>query len=166
MPKTKFQDAVFSVMMVYAMEVYNIALTNNGMSNIVFLQALKDLPLMGVIALVLEKLVAGRFAPKLAAKLFVPGEGKPIFFILAMSSFIVCQMCPMMSFVATLIYKHPGSEVFAIWAQTAAANFPMALCWQIFFAGPLVRFLFRHIFSKQLQQAEQGNPVSCEQDMA
>lgn len=168
MPKTKFQDAVFSVMMVcvmvYAMEVYNIALTNGGMTNAAFLQALKDLPMMAVIALVLEKLIAGRFALKLAAKLFTPGEGKPIFFILEMGAFTVCMMCPMMSCVATLLYKHAGSQFVAAWVQTAATNFLMALCWQIFFAGPLVRFLFRHLFRKQLET--DGTAVDGQQAVA
>lgn len=26
--------------------------------------------------------------------------------------------------------------------------FPMALCWQIFYAGPIVRFIFRKIFER------------------
>ena len=49
-------------------------------------------------------------------------------------------------------HENPGSELIAVWLQTAAVNFPMALCWQIFFAGPLVRLIFRTIFRKQLQQ--------------
>lgn len=28
------------------------------------------------------------------------------------------------------------------WLQTAARNFPMALFWQLFYAGPFVRFVF------------------------
>ena len=34
-----------------------------------------------------------------------------------------------------------GGPVFGI----LAGNFPMALCWQIFFAGPLVRLIFRTV---------------------
>jgi len=51
-------------------------------------------------------------------------------------------MCPVMSFIATALFKHPGSEIIAQWLQTTVINFPMALCWQIFFAGPLVRNVF------------------------
>jgi len=31
----------------------------------------------------------------------------------------------------------------AVWLQKLVLNFPMALCWQIFFAGPAVRNVFR-----------------------
>ena len=58
MPKNKFQDAVFTVIMVivmvYAMVCYNISTNMGGLSNEVFLMALKELPLMGVIAFILE----------------------------------------------------------------------------------------------------------------
>ena len=59
---------------------------------------------------------------------------------------IVCIMCPTMSMIATLLFKNPGKEIVAVWLQTTAMNFPMALCWQIFFAGPLARLIFRTIF--------------------
>lgn len=52
-------------------------------------------------------------------------------------------MCPCMSLIATVLFKRPASDGVAVWIQTAALNFPMALCWQIFFAGPLVRLVFR-----------------------
>lgn len=51
-------------------------------------------------------------------------------------------MCPLMSLAATVLFKDAGSEFVAVWLQTTAFNFPMALCWQIFFAGPLVRNVF------------------------
>ena len=56
---------------------------------------------------------------------------------------IVCLMCPMMSFIATLLFKNAGSNFIAVWFQTTVMNFPMALCWQIFGAGPLGRLIFR-----------------------
>ena len=52
-------------------------------------------------------------------------------------------MCPLMSLAATILFQHAGRQIIAVWLQTTALNFPMALCWQLFFAGPLVRFLFR-----------------------
>ena len=62
----------------------------------------------------------------------------------------VCVMCPLMSLVATLLFKHPGNQIAAVWLQTFAVNFPMALCFQLFFCGPFVRMLFRRIFAGQL----------------
>ena len=47
MPKTKFQEVIFTIMMVfvmvYAMICYNIALNIGGMSNEVFLSAFMSL---------------------------------------------------------------------------------------------------------------------------
>ncbi|CAI3595096.1 Conserved hypothetical protein [Clostridium neonatale] len=47
----------------------------------------------------------------------------------------VCCMCPMMSLVATILFKGVDVEFFAKWIQTVVIDFPMALCWQIFIAG-------------------------------
>lgn len=58
-------------------------------------------------------------------------------------------MCPLMSLAATLLFKHAGSEFFAVWIETTAFNFPMAFFWQFFFAGPLVRFLFGLFFKEE-----------------
>ena len=53
MPKTKLQEVVFTILMVfvmvYAMICYNIALNMGGMSNIVFLNAFHELVIMGPI---------------------------------------------------------------------------------------------------------------------
>lgn len=149
MPKTKFQNVIFTFLMafamVYAMICYNIALNRGGMTNEVFLLAFHELLIMWPVAFVLEMFVVERLAKMLAFRLVTP-EDKPIFILLAISCMIVCLMCPMMSFVATILFKNPGKEIIAVWFQTTVLNFPMALCWQIFFAGPLVRLIFRTIF--------------------
>ena len=46
-----------------------------------------------------------------------------------------------------------GGEFVAVWLQTTALNFPMALCWQLFFAGPIVRFVFGLIFREREQKS-------------
>lgn len=56
-------------------------------------------------------------------------------------------MCPMMSFVAVVLFKNAfGPQLIAVWIQTTIINFPMAFFWQLFAAGPLVRTIFRKIF--------------------
>ncbi|EKC62014.1 hypothetical protein LEA_12061, partial [human gut metagenome] len=55
----------------------------------------------------------------------------------------------LMSLAATLLFKNAGSEVIAVWIQTTITNFPMALCWQLFFAGPVVRAVFSLIFREK-----------------
>lgn len=138
--------------MVYAMVCYNIAWNVGGMQNRVFVMALEEIVIMWPVAFFLEFFVVEHLSQKLAFRLVTPGRDKPIFILLAISSMIVCLMCPIMSLIATILFQNPGSELVAVWLQTAAVNFPMALCWQIFFAGPLVRLIFRTTFRKQLQQ--------------
>ncbi|SER67458.1 DUF2798 domain-containing protein [Lachnobacterium bovis] len=150
MPKTKLQDIFFTALMafvmVYAMICYNISLAKSGLSNEVFLMAFHEMLIMWPIAFILEFFIVGKLAKILAFR-FVTPQDKPIFILLAISSMIVCIMCPVMSFIATILFKNAGSQIIAVWLQTAVFNFPMAFCWQIFFAGPLVRFIFRTVMS-------------------
>ena len=150
MPKTKFQEVIFTILMVfvmvYAMICYNISLNIGGMANHVFLDAFHELVIMGPVAFILDFFLYGSLSKKMAFRIVNPAEDKPIMIILAISSITVCLMCPSMSLVATLLFKNPGKEVIAIWLQTTALNFPMAFFWQIFFAGPLVRKIFGSIF--------------------
>lgn len=154
MPKTKFQNVIFTIMMafvmVYAMICYNISLNTGGMKNEVFLLAFHELIIMWPLAFVLEMFVVEKLSHKLAFRIVTPGKDKPLFITLAISSMIVCLMCPMMSLAATILFKNSGREFVAVWLQTTALNFPMAFFWQIFFAGPFVRLVFRTIFRKQL----------------
>lgn len=153
MPKTKFQDVIFTIMMVivmvYAMFVYNISIDKGGLSNEIFVLAFGELIIMGVVGFILEMAVAGPLAKKLAFRMVRPGEDKMIFVILAISAMTVCLMCPMMSFVATALFKGLDSQLFSKWIQTTIVNFPMAFCWQIFVAGPLVRWIFGMIFKEK-----------------
>lgn len=157
MPKTKFQDVVFTVIMVivmvYAMVCYNIAIANEGMSNNVFLYAFSEMPIMCIIAFLLEFFFVGRVTKNIAFKILNPAQTQPIFIILAISSLTVCFMCPLMSFFATILFNYSGvSNVIPTWLGITVRNFPMALFWQIFYAGPFVRFVFKKIFAKQLSE--------------
>ena len=150
MPKTKFQEVIFTILMVfvmvYAMICYNISLNIGGMANHVFLDAFHELVIMGPVAFILDFFLYGSLSKKMAFRIVNPAEDKPIMIILAISSITVCLMCPSMSLAATLLFKNAGTEFIAVWLQTTALNFPMAFFWQIFFAGPLVRKIFGAIF--------------------
>lgn len=145
MPKTRLQNIIFTLIMafvmVYAMVCYNIALDKGGMTNEIFLLAFHEIPIMWPIACILEYFVVEKLSRKLAFRMVSP-EDKPVFITLAISSMIVCLMCPVMSFIATCLFMHPGNQIIALWLQKTVQNFPMALCWQIFFAGPGVRNVF------------------------
>lgn len=150
MPKTKFQEIVFAIMMViimvYAIVTYNVALNIGGLSNTVFLIALKELPLIGVIAFLIEGLFVSKIARKKAMQIVDIKHDNPFFMIIMISVVTVCLMCPIMSFIATIMYHGINSNFITNWFQAIVFNFPMALCWQLFYAGPFVRFIFKKIF--------------------
>ena len=152
MPKTKLQNIIFTILMafvmVYAMICYNISLNIGGMTNEVFLMAFHELIIMWPVAFILEFFVVEKLSHFLAFRIVTPND-RPIFIVLAISSMIVCLMCPMMSLVATILFKNAGSQFIAVWFQTTVMNFPMAFFWQIFFAGPLVRLIFRTVFKNK-----------------
>jgi hypothetical protein len=146
MPKNKFQDVVFTaimaIIMVYGMIVYNVALNTKTVNSTTFLAALHELYIMAPIAFVLELFVVGRIARKLAFTVMKPTD-RPQFITYAISICICCIMCPVMSLIATFLFKQPS---FGTWIQTWAMNFPMAIMYQMFYCGPLVRLIFRLIF--------------------
>ncbi|MBE5901631.1 MAG: DUF2798 domain-containing protein [Lachnospiraceae bacterium] len=156
MPKTKFQNVVFTILMatimVYGMVVYNVALNMGGMKNETFLIALQELPIMVPIAFCLEIFVVGKVAGALAFKVVRPTD-RPQVITYAISICICCIMCPIMSLVATILFKENPS--FGTWVQTWGMNFPMALLYQLFYCGPVVRFIFQIIFREKQPQAEQ-----------
>ena len=156
MPRTLFQEIVFTVIMVffmvYAMICYNMSLAMGNLSNAVFLGAFKELLIMGPIAILLDMLIAGPLAKKCTFKIFNPDETNPIFIILSISVFSVIFMCPLMRLVATILFKGGilQREIVAIWIKTTILNFPMAFFCQLCFAGPVVRRIFGLLFRKQL----------------
>ena len=155
MPQTKFQNVVYTiimaVIMVYGMIVYNVALNTGGVTNATFLMALHEMPIMVPIAFVLEFFVVERMAKALAFRMVKPTD-RPIVIILAISTMIVCIMCPTMSLIATLLFKQPS---FGTWVHTFGCNLPMAMLWQLLYCGPLARLIFRALFGKQLQEQHQ-----------
>lgn len=150
MPKTKFQDVIFTIIMVfvmvYAMICYNIALSTGGMSYSVFLSAFHELVIMAPVAFILDFFLVGRIAKRTAFKIVNPEKENPFHLVLAISAVSVMWMCPLMSLVAAILFKNAGTDLIPVWLQTVALNFPMAFFWQICYAGPFVRFVFRHIF--------------------
>lgn len=153
MPKNKFQEVIFTIIMVffmvYAMICYNIALNTGGMRNEVFLSAFHEFIIMGPLAFILDFFLYGHLAKKIAFGIVNPAEAKQYEIVLAISSVTVVLMCPSMSLAATLLFSNAGSEFIAIWFQKTALNFPMAFFWQIFFAGPIVRRIFGLLFPEK-----------------
>lgn len=150
MPKNKFEEVIFTIIMatvmVYGMVVYNVALNMGGVTNQTFLIALRELPIMVPIAFVLEFFIVGKIAGILAFKVMRPTD-RPQFIIYAISICICCIMCPTMSLIAMFLFKDNHS--FGTWIQTWGMNFPMAILYQLFCCGPFVRLIFCTIFRRK-----------------
>ena len=173
MPKTKFQGIIFgilmSITMAYGMEVYNVAIKMgyntmpggfSNMTNSVFLSALVEASYMWLFVFLFFFFWGNRIGHALAGRIIRPGQDNPFFITLMISGCTVFIMCPTMSMVATILFNiimggAPVSQLPAIWAGTLLKNFPMALLWNLFAAGPLTRFLFRMIFAGQLKEIKQ-----------
>ena len=155
MPQTKIQNVAYTiimaVVMVYGMIVYNVALNTGGVTNATFVMALHEMPIMVPVAFVLEFFVVEHLAKFLAFRMVKPTD-RPIVIILAISTMIVCIMCPTMSLIATLLFKQPS---FGTWVHTFGCNLPMALLWQLLYCGPFVRLIFRTLFRRQLKTQAQ-----------
>lgn len=143
MPKTKLQSIIFTIIMatvmVYGMIVYNVSLNTGGVHGENFLLALHEMPIMVPIAFLLEFFVVEKLATRLAFSFMQPTD-RPQLITYAISTMIVCIMCPVMSLIATLLSKTPN---FGTWIETWGMNMPMALIWQLLYCGPLVRLIFR-----------------------
>lgn len=154
MPKNKFQDVVFTVimasLMVYCMVAYNIVLNTGSLQNWVFGAVFNEWPIMTLIAIALELVFVGSLAKMVAFRLVDPRKAGPTPIMLAISAASTWLMCPLMSFFATLLFKDShNAQFFAIWVQTTVMNFPMALMVQFFFAGPITRRIFGAIFREK-----------------
>lgn len=146
MPKTKLENVIFTiimaVIMVYGMIVYNVALNTGGVTNATFVMALHEMPIMVPVAFLLEFFLVEKLATRLAFTVVRPTD-RPQLITYAISTMIVCIMCPTMSLIATLLFKQPS---LGTWVQTFGCNMPMALIWQLLFCGPLSRLIFLLLF--------------------
>ena len=105
MPKTKFQNFIFTLMtailMAYCMIVYSVAINSTeGLTNQTFLIALKEFPIEGIIVFLLAFFVASLIAKKLAFRIVNPKEDNKMFIILSIQTFTVLTMVGFMSLYA------------------------------------------------------------------
>lgn len=167
MPKTKFQGAVFgllmSYIMAYGMEVYNTAINMgfnlkaggfSSMTNIVFWEALKETLYMGVIVFAISSLFGNKIGEKFAEKYCDPEKDNPYFCRIMRQAGTIAIMCPTMSLVATILFNiimggARWTNLPAIWVGTVIKNFPMAFFWNMFAATGLTRLIFSLLFGKK-----------------
>lgn len=164
MPKTTKQGILFGVMMsifmAYGMEVYNVSIKMglqslpgglSNMTNIVFWDAFVEASYMWIFVFIFSNLWGNKIGHLLASKITMPDDN-PFFKTLMVSCCTVLIMCPTMSMVATILFNiillgSPVSQIIAIFVGTLLKNFPMALLWNLFAAGPLTRLLFQKIMN-------------------
>mgnify|MGYP004509728057 FL=1 len=122
-PKTKFQNFIFTfmtvILMTYCMIVYNIAInSSDGLINQTFLIALKEFP----------------------------KNNNKMFITLSIQTFTVLIMVGLMSIYVLFTQHLINSNVICNYIILYCKNFIMAYPLQIFFVGPFVRNVFRIIF--------------------
>ena len=137
---------MMSFLMVYVMICYNISLNIGGMSNKVFLMAFGEMKIMWPVAFLLEFFIVDKLAHALAFRMVTPND-RPIVITLAISAMIICIMCPVMSLIATVLFKNAGSNIISTWFQTTFFQF--SCC--IFLADVLLRtmypfYLWKNVF--------------------
>ncbi|MFR1709568.1 MAG: DUF2798 domain-containing protein [Clostridium sp.] len=163
MPTTKFQKVVFAfitvIITVHLFVFYNIAIEMGRMSNEVFILSRNVIIIEFIFAFLLEIFIAGPLSEKLAFKVVNPREDKPYIVTTAIICATVGLMCPMMTFVATILYNGITIEFLAQWMEKIVFNFPFAFFTQLFFIQPFVRFIFGVIFKKQLKNENQYEVV-------
>jgi hypothetical protein len=149
-PESRFERAVFggmmALVMVYGMEVYNVALRHGVDGGAVWRVPLGELAGLSCIVMILQEFVGGPLARRLARLCVDPRTAPPTLTMLSVSVFTVFCMCPLMSFVTTLLFQGAGEGLVQRWLAAFRLNLPMAFTWQVFVAGPLVRRSFRALF--------------------
>ena len=158
MPKTKFQNFIFTLMtailMAYCMIVYSVAINSTeGLVNQTFLVALKEFPVEGVIVFILAFFIASPIAKKLAFRIVNPEKDNKMLVILSIQTFTVLTMVGLMSIYALFAQHLINNNIVCNYIVLFCKNFIMAYPLQIFFVGPFVRNIFRIIFKNQLKEA-------------
>lgn len=149
MPKTKLESIFFTAitawMMVYVMTLYNTVLATGSFTNSTFLIALKGMWIEYIIIFLLAYFVSGHIAKYFAFRIVQPGD-RPISIIFAIQTFTVVSQVAFASIIGVFHgYGFTGNFI-PDYLMTYCRNFILALPLQLFLAGPLARFIFRHIF--------------------
>ena len=159
MPKTKFQEFIFTLLtsgcMIFLMGVYNVALHTGGLQYGTFVHAAISFPLEWLIGFLCAFFIASRTAKYLALRIALP-QDRPIFKILCIQTFTVCTMVPLMSLLGTIESSGLTVNILVIWIQAMVLNFIIAFPLQIFVVGPLCRWIFRCMFSRTNHKEEKS----------
>ena len=126
-----------ALLMCYGMELYNHLLMGAGLSMATLFSPFSELLPMSAAVVVIEHFIGGHIVDFLMARIGDPEKIRlPYGMVLGTVTCVV--MCPLMSMVATLVFKHPTLATIApIWFSTFAHNLPFALAWALLVARPI-----------------------------
>lgn len=155
MPKSKLQNFIFTVcmvtLMVFTMTVYNLAFEMDGLVYPAFLIALKEMWIEVVFAVIIEILIAGPIARKLAFR-YKEFKDSPTMMWLLILTFTVVFMCIFMCLFATFMHFGFNSDWFTTFLTMYIRSFPMALLWASLVVGPIVKGIFGAIGKKMAKR--------------
>ena len=181
MPRNQFQRMVFAlitvVITVHAYVFYSLYVIHGNMfmqltgeaGVLAAIEKIGGVPVFGkpipiwavvliefVLAYLLENVLGSPLSFKLACKNFNPRETHPVLFETAIICATVGIMCPAMSFMAAFLYYNYQAgfnmwTLLAEWLKLMCFNFPFAFFTQLFLIQPLVRTVFKLIFSKDIK---------------
>ncbi len=123
----------------------------------------KPIPIWAVVLLefafayTLEILLGSPLSFRLACKNFDMQSTHPVLFETAIICATVGIMCPLMSFLAAVLYyDYQGGfgmwTLLAEWLKLMCYNFPFAFFTQLFFIQPFVRTVFKLLFVKDIKK--------------
>ncbi len=174
MPQTKFQKLIFALITVIitvpCFVFYCSSYEAGGFNVEVIKNSWIFIPIEFVLAYLCEIFIGSPLSVKLALKAIDPKKNAPMIVETAIICATVGIMCPLMSFLATILYNGiiavgmngaPFNDYIInfipYWLQKIVLNFPFALLSQLFFIQPLVRTIFKAIFKNNNEKTEKKN---------
>ncbi len=170
MPETKFQRLIFALITVIitvpCFVFYCSSYEAGGFTVDIIKNSAIFIPIEFILAYLCEIFIGSPLSVKFALKAMPPQKNSPMMVETAIICTTVGIMCPLMSFLATILYNgiiavgiyHQISfsyfmiNFIPIWLQKVVLNFPFALLSQLFFIQPLTRTIFRNIFAKKSKE--------------
>lgn len=165
MPQTKLEKNIFALITVIitvpCFVFYCSSYEAGGFTVDVIKNSLIFIPIEFILAYLCEIFIVSPLSVKLALKAIDPKKNDKMIVETAIICATAAIMCPLMSFLATIIYNgiiavgiYGGSlnnfliNFIPFWLQKVVLNFPFALLSQLFFIQPLTRLIFGKIFNK------------------
>lgn len=181
MPQTKFQRLIFALITVIitvpCFVFYCSSYEAGGFTVDVIKNSWIFIPIEFILAYLCEVFIGSPLSVKLGLNAIDPKKNDPMIVETAIICATVVIMCPLMSFLATILYNgiiavgiYGGSfndliiNFIPYWLQKVILNFPFALLSQLFFIQPLTRTIFKAVFKKKLASEDKTNDVSVNEE--